>query len=72
MWLTQEAESAQLVQGADLGFGIAHSGADWRKQVAAVTAGSRLGAVLVLAGGTSSKNCVCVLNRRALYDHVRR
>ena len=47
-------------------------GADWRKQVAAVTAGSRLGAVLVLAGGTSSKNCVCVLNRRALYDHVRR
>ena len=31
-------------------------GADWRKQVAAVTAGSRLGAVLVVAGGASSKN----------------
>ena len=30
--------------------------ADWRKQVAAVTAGSRLGAVLVVAGGASSKN----------------
>ena len=31
-------------------------GADWRKQVAAVTAGSRIGAVLVVAGGASYKN----------------
>ena len=52
VWFTQEAESAQLVQGADLGL----RGADWRKQVAAVTAGSRLGAVLVVAGRASSKN----------------
>ena len=56
MWFTQEAESAQLVRGADLGFGIAHCGADWRKQVAAVTAGSCIGAVLVVAGGASYKN----------------
>ena len=30
--------------------------ADWRKQVAAVTAGSCIGAVLVVAGGASYKN----------------
>ena len=29
------------------------------KQVAAVTAGSRLGAVLVVAGRASSKMCLC-------------
>jgi len=31
-------------------------GADWRKQVAAVTAGSCIGAVLVVAGRASYKN----------------